>query len=156
MRLAAALAAIATATVVGPSALAARTHLFTASYPGHASATASGKTAAGSVTATGGGPTIGAGNVSGSGSGTLTGKNCFAVDGTGVLRGSAGTIRLSAHHAEMCAVSTTATTVSFAGSAAVTGGTARFARAGGELSFSGTYVQKSGTVKISFRGRISY
>jgi hypothetical protein len=155
MRLAAVLVAIMTAAGVGPSALAARTHLFTASYTGHATASASGTGASGSATATGRGRAIGAGTLTGSATGSFTSQTCVVFDGSAVLRGTAGTLTLAAHRQQACAPDA-ASAVSFSGSAAVSSGSGTFAAAHGRLSFSGSYDLQSGAVTISFRGRISY
>jgi hypothetical protein len=135
-------AAFATAAaIVAPVALAAKKHAFTASYAGHGSGAVIGRAAAGSATATGRGRVIGAGTLTGSASGVFTSQTCVVFSGTAVLKGSPGSVTLAAHDAQACAGSTDANSVSFSGSAKVTGGTSTFAGAHGTLAFTGTYLR---------------
>jgi hypothetical protein len=149
-----ALAALVTVTMPAPIAHSATSHRFTATYRGHGSGAASGNSASGSASGTGRGRLIGRSTFSGSASGVLTSSTCVVFSGRAVLRGKAGTIRLSVRRAQACGGS--ASNVGFSGRAKVTGGTRTFARATGTLSFSGTYVQQSGAVTISFSGRLVY
>jgi hypothetical protein len=152
-----AVAAVATvASIAAPDALPAKSHPFTAAYTGKGAGEVSGNSASGSATAAGRGSLIGRGTLSGSGSGVFTSQTCVVFSGTAVLKGTAGSITLSARGAQACADGTDANVVSFSGSAKVTGGTSTLAGAHGTLSFSGTYTRQSGAVTISFKGRITY
>ena len=72
-----------------------------------------------------------------------------------MLRGTAGTLTVSARNAQACA-ETGATDFSFTGSAAVSRGTSTFAGARGTLAFRGTFDAETGTVTLSLHGRIVY
>jgi hypothetical protein len=148
-------AVAAVAAVGAPVALPAVQHTFTASYTGHGSGTVSGTSASGSVTATGHG-TVGRGTLTGSGSGVFTSTTCLVFSGTAVLKGTRGSITLAAHRAQACAGSATANSVSFSGSARITGGTSTFKHARGTISFTGTYLRQTSVVTISLRGRIRF
>ena len=137
-------------------ATAATGHRFTAAYTGHGSGQASGSTASGSATAAGSGNLIGAGTLTGSGSGTFTSPSCVAFSGTATLKGPHGTVTLHARRGSACAEAADASSVSFSGSAAVTGGTGTFAGARGVLSFVGSFTSQSGSVRVSFSGRLRY
>ena len=152
----AALVVVAAVLAIGaPVALPAVQHAFTGSYTGHGSGTVSGTNASGSVTATGSGTTIGRGTLTGSGSGSFTSPTCVVFSGSAVLKGARGSITLTTRGAHACG-SAGATSVSFSGSAQVTGGTSTFAHARGTLSFSGTYAGQTHAVRISLHGRIRY
>jgi hypothetical protein len=143
-------------TTLASGAVSARSHSFTARYAGHGSGQVSGNSASGSATATGRGNLIGRGTLYGSASGIVTSKTCVTFSGTAVLKGSSGSITLAARHAHACANGTDANDVLFSGSATITGGSAAFAGARGTLLFTGTYLRPSGSVTITFRGRVSY
>jgi hypothetical protein len=110
----------------------------------------------GSATLTGRGSIIGAGTLTGSARGVFTSHTCVVFNGTAVLKGRPGSIRLATRRAHACASSASANDVSFSGGAQITGGSATFAGAHGRLSFTGTYLRQSGAVTISFRGRMSF
>jgi hypothetical protein len=148
--------AAATAGIAGPNALAAKSHRFAGTYTGQGHGQVSGTTASGSGTARGRGSGIGASTLNGSARGVFTSRTCVVFDGTGVLKGANGSIRLAAHGARACAGGSNADVVSFSGSARVTGGTSTFAHAHGTLSFTGTYTRRSGGLTISFRGSLTY
>lgn len=93
--------------------------------------------------------------MSGSAHGTFTSQTCVSFSGRAVLRGKTGSLRLAARRAHACAASG-GNTVSFSGTATVTGGTATFAGARGRLSFRGSFDRATGTVKISLSGVIRY
>jgi len=143
----------AASAFVGPASATAKSHRFTATYVGTASGQASGGNAAGTATATGRGRLIGASTFSGSARGSYSGQ-CFALSGTGLLKGRPGSIRIAVRDVHACA--SEADTVSFSGSARVKRGTSTFAGARGKLSFTGKYVAASGALTVSFRGRITY
>jgi hypothetical protein len=115
----------------------------------------SGTSASGSVTANGHG-TVGRGTLTGSGSGVFTSTTCLVFSGTAVVKGTRGSITLAAHRAQACAGSAAANSVSFSGSARITGGTSTFKHARGTISFKGTYLRQTSAVTISLRGRIRF
>jgi hypothetical protein len=147
---------VVAAAVAAPSAVAVTSHAFTATYSGKGTGAVSGTTASGGATAAGRGAPIGRGTMSGTAHGVFMSKTCVAFRGTAVLRGSAGSLRLSAQGAHACFKTSDPGTVLFTGSAKVAGGTATFAGARGTLTFSGTYGRLSGAVTISFKGRLTY
>jgi hypothetical protein len=93
--------------------------------------------------------------MSGSANGTFTSQTCVTFSGRAVLRGKRGSLRLRAHNAQACAPGD-GSSVSFSGTATVTGGTATFAGARGRLSFRGSFDRTTGNVKISLTGPIRY
>jgi hypothetical protein len=131
-----------------------RDHRFSATYVGHGRGEASGTSASGSATLRGRGSLIGRGTMSGSGHGTFTSQTCVTFSGKAVLRGKTGSLRLRTRHAQACA--TGGNSVSFSGTATVTGGAVTFAGARGRLSFRGTFDRTTGSVKVSLSGVIRY
>jgi hypothetical protein len=93
--------------------------------------------------------------MSGSAHGTFTSQTCLTFSGRAVLRGTNGTLRLAARRAHACAAGG-GNSVSFSGTATVTGGTATFAGARGRLSFRGTFDRATGSVRVSLSGVIRY
>jgi hypothetical protein len=132
-----------------------RDHRFSATYAGHGQGSTSGTSASGSATLRGRGRLIGRGTMSGSAQGTFTSQTCVTFSGKATLRGKTGSLRLRTRNAQACAPGT-GNSVSFSGTATVTGGTAAFAGARGRLSFKGTFDRTAGSVKISLSGVIRY
>jgi hypothetical protein len=132
-----------------------RDHRFNATYVGHGQGATSGTSASGSASLRGRGRLIGRGTMSGSADGTFTSQTCVAFSGRAVLRGQTGSLRLRARSARACAAGGS-NSVSFSGTATVTGGTATFAGARGRLSFRGTFDRTTGSVKVSLSGVIRY
>jgi hypothetical protein len=153
-RMLAGLAAAAVAGVAAPTALPATAHAFRATYAGHGAGAVSGTNVSGSASLTGRGAPIGRGGMTGSATGHFVSSSCVVFDGTAVLRGTAGTVSVAAHAGRACGGG--GSSVSFSGHVAVTGGTGRFSGAKGTLSFSGTYTQAGGAVRITFAGRLTY
>ena len=147
---------VSVALAVTPVALSAKSHRFTASYTGKGSGTVSGTIAAGRATLDGRGKPIGRGTLRGSAHGVFTSRTCVLFSGTAVLKGTAGSFRLSARRGRACASGTNPDRVSFSGTAKVSRGTARFNGAHGIVSFHGTYARKSGAVAISLSGMLTY
>jgi hypothetical protein len=152
--LAAFLGATATASATS-RASGGRDHRFSATYAGHGRGEASGTRASGSATLRGRGRLIGRGTMSGSAHGTFTSQTCVTFSGKAVLRGKTGSLRLRARHAQACATGG-GNSVSFSGTATVTGGAVTFAGARGRLSFRGTFDRTTGSVKVSLSGVIRY
>jgi hypothetical protein len=134
---------------------AGRDHRFTATYVGHGQGATSGTSASGSATLRGRGRLIGRGTMTGSAHGTFTSRTCVAFTGRAVLRGNPGSLRLKARSAQACAAGGD-NTVSFSGTATVSGGTGTFAGARGRLSFRGTFDRATGRVQVSLSGAIRY
>ncbi len=93
--------------------------------------------------------------MSGSAHGTFTSQTCVTFSGRAVLRGKAGSLRIRVRSAHACTAGD-GNSVSFSGTATVTGGTVAFAGARGRLSFRGTFDRTSGSVRVSLRGAIRY
>lgn len=145
----------AVASIAAPDALSATTHLFTATYTGTGTGAVSGTHASGTATAAGRGTPIGHGTLRGSATGVFTTETCVTFNGTALLQGTAGSIKVVVRGARAC-VAADANDVAFSGSAKVTRGTETFAGARGTLSLQGKYSRESGAVTISFKGRITY
>jgi hypothetical protein len=147
---------VSVALAATPVALSAKSHRFTAGYTGKGSGAVHGKIASGSATMVGRGKPIGRGTLKGSARGVFTSRTCVLFSGTAVLKGTAGSIRLSAHRARACVSGTNPSHVSFSGRASVSHGTAKFKGAHGLVSFHGTYARNSGAVTISLTGELTY
>jgi len=153
-----ALAAFLGATAIASAtsrASGGRDHRFSATYAGHGQGEASGTSASGSAGLRGRGRLIGRGTMSGSAHGAFTSQTCVTFTGKAVLRGKTGSLRLAGRRAHACATGA-GNSVSFSGTATVTGGTATFAGARGRLSFRGTFDRTTGSVKVSLSGVIRY
>jgi len=144
--------AIASATSRGSGG---RDHRFSATYVGHGQGATTGTSASGSAALRGRGRLIGRGTMSGSAHGTFTSQTCVTFSGNAVLRGKTGSLRLKARNANACATGG-GDSVSFSGSATVSGGTGTFAGARGRLSFRGTFDRATGNVQVSLSGAIRY
>jgi hypothetical protein len=147
---------VSAALTTAPNALSAKSHIFSANYTGKGSGALNGTSASGNAAMVGRGMPIGRSTLSGSARGVLTNRTCVLFSGTAVLKGTAGSIQLSAHRAQACVSGTNANDVSFSGGASVAGGTSAFAGAHGMVSFHGTYARDSGAVTISINGKITY
>jgi len=146
---------LAAGALIAPAAPAATSHAFTATYTGSGQGQTSSTGASGSGTASGTGKPIGRSTLSGSATGVFTSASCLTFRGTAVIKGKSGSIKLAAHGLKVCPPSVAAT-VGFSGTARVTGGTAKFAGATGTLTFHGRYVGQDRSLKISFKGHITY
>jgi hypothetical protein len=150
------LAAVLAAPFVASTGLAATGHRFVASYAGRGNGQINGTTVSGSATLRGHGNVMGAGRLSGSAHGHFVSQACVVFNGSAVLRGKTGSLKLVARGGKACATSTSGNQVSFSGVAKVVGGSGAFADAHGHLAFAGTYNRQSGAVTISMRGELTY
>ena len=141
---------------MAPAAVAARAHSFKATYTGHGTGEVTATGAAGRAAASGSGNVIGPSTLSGAATGVVQSATCVAFTGKAKLKGSGGSLVLKANGARACTSGQAGANVSFSGTAKVTGGTRKFAGARGTLSFTGVYVKQTGSVTISFKGRVTY
>jgi hypothetical protein len=139
-----------------PVALSAKNYRFTASYTGKGHGAVKGTHASGSATLVGRGKPIGRSTLRGSARGVFTSRVCIVFSGTDVLKGEAGSLRLSAHQGRACAPGANQNYVSYSGSANVSHGTGMFRGARGTVFFHGTYARHSGAVMISLKGELAY
>lgn len=139
-----------------PVALSAKSHRFTASYSGRGHGAVSGTIASGSASLSGHGRPIGRGTLKGSARGVFISRTCVRFSGTAVLKGTAGSFRLSTRRGRACVSGGNPNHVSFSGTAKVSRGTRRFRGAHGTVSFHGTYARLSGAVTISLTGKLTY
>jgi hypothetical protein len=144
--------AIASATSRGSGE---RDHHFSATYVGHGQGTTSGTSASGSASLRGRGRLIGPGTMSGSAHGTFASQTCVRFRGSAMLRGKTGSLRLRARNANACAASG-GNSVSFSGTATISGGTGTFAGARGRLAFRGVFDRATGGVRLSLRGVLRF
>ena len=93
--------------------------------------------------------------MTGSARGSFTSQTCVTFSGKAVLRGKMGSLRLRARRAQACAAGG-GNSVSFSGTATVTGGSGTFAGARGRLSFRGSFDRSTGSVRVSLSGVIRY
>jgi hypothetical protein len=147
----------AAAFAVSPAdALAATNHPFAGSYIGRGEGVVAGTIAAGSASGTGHASAIGAGSFHGSAHGTVTSETCATFAGRALLKGTSGTLTVSASGGRACVDAAAESNAAFSGHATVTGGTGTAAGAHGTVTFKGSYNGKTGTVTLSFKGTISY
>ncbi len=135
---------------------AARVHAFRAKYTGTGSGQATARGASGHASGSGTGNVIGPSRFSGAATAVVQSQSCVVFNGKLTMKGRGGRIVLSAHGGHACTSGPTGANVAFSGTATVTDGTGRFAGARGTLSFTGSYVKETGSVTISFKGRVSY
>ena len=152
VRLPTALCVLAAAAVSAAPVAGAEGHRFTAVYRGHGRAARRGRVRPGTATASGRSNLLGPGTLSGSARGTVTSETCvvFELD---ERRFAARRPRstLTARDAKACAAGSDVSTVSFSGTAKVTGaGLLAYGRPWHPV-LQGTYVRQTGVVTISSR-----
>ena len=142
---------------LAPAAVAAKAHSFKATYTGRGTGDLTATGASGRASASGSGNVIGKSTLSGAATGVAKSPTCVTFNGKAKLEGSGGSIALKARGAQACTSGQTGgAKVAFSGTATVIGGTLKFAGAHGTLSFTGVYVEQTGSVTISFKGRVTY
>ncbi|MGB7587836.1 MAG: hypothetical protein WBM00_03930 [Solirubrobacterales bacterium] len=152
---AAILAALVALAAIAPSiAPASKSVSFSGSYKGTFSATKSGsKVSISSVKAKGTG-SLGLNSLSGGpGSGKTTSASCGSFGGPGVISGAGGSIKLAVSSSSLaCAAG--GDNLTFKGSAKVSGGTGKYGKASGTLTFKGTANKKSGAFSVKISGKL--
>ena len=112
--------------------------------------------ASGSATLTGGGASIGRGALTGSGRGVFTSETCITFSGSAVLRGTAGSITVSARNAQACAEATSTSRLLVHGQRGREPRHVDLCGRPRDARVPGRFNAETGTVTVSFRGRIAY
>lgn len=152
-----ALAAIA-ALVVGATIASAGTSVkiisFSAKYAGTATVKQTGDTVDISAKGNGTGLPIGKGTVTGVGTGDTSQQPCAPWGGTGVLKGTKGTISFKMAPGTQACGDEEGAVFSLTGYALVTRATGKLAKAKGKLKVTGTYDRGAGTFSAKFAGKL--
>ncbi len=154
------IAALALAAVAAATALAAQSTAFTASFKGTATEKVSGQTVNASVKGTGTGNLVGKSTITGSvvantSSSSQTG--CAPFSGPGTISGPKGKLKVTVLlSSKGCAAGQDdQDNISLSGTVKANGGTGKFAKAKGNLHFSGHYNRASGAFTVKLSGNLS-
>jgi hypothetical protein len=150
---------IATAAVLVGAAIASgaagvKTINFTAKYAGNATVKQTGDTVDISAKGKGAGLPIGKGTITGIGTGEAKSQACNAWSGTGVLKGTKGTIKFKMLPGTQACGDEDATFFSIVGYAQVIKATGTLAKAKGKLKVTGSYDRGAGTFSAKFAGKL--
>lgn len=151
-------AAVALVAVTAGTALAAHTAAFKGSYAGKVTEKVDGQNVTALASGTGSGSLLGKGKLSGTVAATTANPPCSPLSGPGTLSGPKGKLKLKlVSPSRGCAASEEdQDSISFSGTAKVTGGTLAFRKARGTLRFSGHYNRKSGAFNVKLTGSLTY
>ncbi len=154
-----AIAVVALTTVLVGAAIASgaagvKTINFTAKYSGNATVKVVGDAATISAKGTGTGVPIGKGTITGLGTGEAKPQPCNDWSGTGVLKGTKGTIAFKMLPGTQACGDEDATFFSIVGYAQVTKATGKLAKAKGKLKVTGSYDRGAGTFSAKFSGKL--
>lgn len=155
---AAALLALAASALVVGSALASATSSVSGKYSGKVTEKVSGQNVSAAVKGSGSATLLGKGGISGTVAGTTANPPCTPLSGPGVISGTGGTMKITvASTSRACAAGEDdQDNISFNGKAAVKGGTGKFKKAKGTLTFSGHYNRASGAFTVKLSGSVKY
>ena len=103
---------------------------------------------------TGAGVPIGAGTITGVGTGDATQQACNAWGGTGLLKGTKGSIAFKMLPGTQGCGDDQGNVFSLSGYAVVTKATGKLAKAKGKLKVTGTYDRGAGTFTAKFTGKL--
>jgi hypothetical protein len=151
------LGGLAVAAVLAGGALGSST-AFTASYAGMVTEKVSGQNVTATPRGKGTGTLLGKSTLTGSVTATTSNPPCSPLNGTGALTGKVGTlkVKLLSTSRGCAAGEDDRDSISFSGSAKVTGGTGKFRAAKGTLRFTGHYDRSSGAFTVKLRGTLKY
>ena len=127
---------------------------FSAKYSGTATVKQTGDVADISAKGTGAGVPIGAGSIVGTGSGQAIEQACNTWGGTGLLKGTKGTIAFKMLPGTQGCGDESGSSFSLTGYAVVTKATGKLAKAKGKLKVTGTYDRGAGTFTAKFTGKL--
>jgi hypothetical protein len=147
---------LAVAAVLVGTALGGTSTAFTASYKGTVTEKVSGQMVTAVPRGKGTGTPIGKGTLTGTVTATTANPPCSPLNGPGVLAGTAGKLKvILLSTSRGCAASEEdRDSISFSGSAKVTGGTGKFRAKKGTLRFTGHYDRANGTFNVKLRGTL--
>lgn len=153
---AAVLAALVALAAIAPGiAPASKSVSFSGSYKGTASVVKKGS----SITITsvkGAGKGTGGLNkvAGGPGKGAKTSSSCASFSGPGTISGAGGSIKLSVS-SKSIGCKGSGDSIAVKGTAKVTGGSGKYSKAGGTLSFKGEFNEKTGAFSATISGKLS-
>ncbi len=148
-------AALLVGTAIANGAPSVKTINFTAKYSGAATVKQTGDTVDISAKGTGTGIPIGKGTITGLGTGEAKSQACNDWGGTGVLKGTKGTIAFKMLPGTQACGDEQATSFSIVGYAQVTKATGKLlAKAKGKLKVTGIYDRSGGTFSAKFSGKL--
>ena len=128
---------------------------FSAKYSGTATVKQTGDVADIAAKGTGAGVPIGAGTITGAGTGDATQQACNAWGGTGLLKGTKGSISFKMLPGTQGCGDEEGNVFSLSGYAVVTKATGKLlAKAKGKLKVTGTYDRGAGTFTAKFTGKL--
>jgi hypothetical protein len=150
-------AAVALAVVVAGTALAAQTVAFKGTFAGKVTEKVDGQTVTALASGTGS-SSIGKGKLSGTVTASTANPPCSPLAGPGAITGPKGKLNVKViSPSRGCAASEEdQNSISFSGTAKVTGGTLKFRKARGTLRFSGHYDRQSGAFNVKLTGSVTY
>ena len=149
-----ALTAILVGSAVASGAAGVKTITFTAKYSGNATVKLTGDVANISATGTGSGVPIGAGKITGIGTGDSSQQPCVPWGGTGLMKGTKGTVAFKILPGSQGCGDEQGNLFSIVGKAQVTKATGTLAKAKGTLKLTGVYDREAGTFSAKFSGKL--
>lgn len=147
--------ALLAGAAIANGAVGVKTINFTAKYSGAATVKQTGDTVDIAAKGTGTGVPIGKGTITGLGTGEAKSQACNDWGGTGVLKGTKGTIAFKMLPGTQACGDEQATSFSIVGYAQVTKATGKLlAKAKGKLKVTGIYDRSAGTFSAKFSGKL--
>jgi hypothetical protein len=153
-----AITAFALVAVTAASALAAHSASFKASFSGTATEKVSGPTVNATAKGSGTANLLGKSTITGSVTTSTANPPCGPISGPGKIAGAKGTLKVNVlPSSKGCAAGQDdQNNISLSGTVQVKGGTGKFAKAKGNLHFSGHYDRGSGAFTVKLTGPVSY
>ena len=149
-----ALTALLVGSTIASGAPGVKIVTFTAKYAGKANVKLTGDVADISATGTGTGTPIGAGTVTGTGSGDSSQQPCVPWGGTGLIKGTKGTLTFKMLPGSQGCGDEQGNVFSINARAQVTKATGKLAKAKGTLKVTGVYDRGAGTFSVKFNGKL--
>jgi hypothetical protein len=128
---------------------------FTGTYAGQASTKVDGNSATISANGTGKGTLIGAGSITGLGTGDTSQQPCIPFNGTGTIKGTAGTISFTVPTGASGCGDEGGHNFSVTGHLTVVKGTGKLATAKGTLKLTGSYSHDDGSFSVKVTGKLT-
>lgn len=150
----AALAALTAGAAIASAAGSVKIISFSAKYSGTATVKQTGETADISAKGTGTGIPIGRGSITGTGTAEAKQQACNSWSGTGLIKGTKGTIAFKMLPGAQGCGDEEGKLFSVTGYAQVTKATGKLAKAKGKLKVTGTYDRGAGTFSAKVAGKL--
>lgn len=148
------LAALVAGVAIASAATSVKIITFSAAYKGTATVKVTGEVADIAAKGAGTGAAIGAGTVTGVGTGEAKQQACNTWGGTGLLKGTKGTIAFKMLPGAQGCGDEDGNLFSITGYAQVTKATGKLAKAKGKLKVTGTFDRGAGTFTAKFTGKL--